>query len=135
MGIRLKRGYEKTMGVFFRSMYAEGELSQEIAERIASEIMADGRLPEPAVAQAGLEVLATADLREMLPAIDRSVLLIHGDSDLICPLAAARYLAERLPNARLLEFAGVGHAPPLSRPVEFNAQIRYFLLETANDCH
>jgi len=135
MGIRMKRGYEKTMGEFFHSMYAEGELSREIEERIAREIMADGRLPDPAVAQAGLDVLETADLREMLPEIDRPVLLIHGDSDLICPPAAARYLADRIQNARLLKFAGVGHAPPLSRPAEFNALIRDFLLETAHDSH
>jgi pimeloyl-[acyl-carrier protein] methyl ester esterase len=135
MGLRLKRGYERTMGDFFRSMFAEGELSPEMEDRIAREITAYGRLPEPSVARAGLSVLASADLREMLPEIDRPVLLIHGDKDEICPPEAARYLAKRLPKARLLEFAGAGHALPLSRPVEFNAHIREFLQETGHDRH
>jgi pimeloyl-ACP methyl ester esterase len=132
MGLRLKRGHERTMGEFFRSMFAEGELSPETEGRIDREIMAEGRLTEPAIAQAGLSLLATADLREMLPSIDLPVLLIHGDSDTICPPVAARYLAGRLPKARLLEYAGVGHAPPLSRPGEFNAHLSEFLKETVN---
>jgi pimeloyl-[acyl-carrier protein] methyl ester esterase len=135
MEIRLKRSYEKTMGEFFRSMFAQGELSAEREELIDREIMAEGRLPEPSVARAGLAVLASADLREMLPEIDRPVLLIHGDKDEICPPEAARDLAKHLPKARLLEFAGAGHAPPLSRPVEFNAHIREFFLETGHDRH
>jgi pimeloyl-[acyl-carrier protein] methyl ester esterase len=104
-------------------------------DRIAREIMADGRLPEPAVAHAGLTVLATTDLREMLSEIDRQVLLIHGDEDKICPPGAGRYLMERLPNARLLEYAGAGHALPLSRPDEFNGRIRELLLEIGHDRH
>ncbi|MGA2150913.1 MAG: alpha/beta fold hydrolase, partial [Geobacteraceae bacterium] len=71
----------------------------------------------------------STDIREKLPAIDRPVLLIHGSADTICPPSVARYLAERLPDARLVMLDGAGHAPFLSRPDEFNAILRKFLQE------
>jgi len=129
MGLRLSKAFNRTMEEFFRGMFAEGELSHEQENRINREIALEGRLPEPAVAHATLDILASTDLREKLPAIDRPVLLIHGSADNICPPGAARYLAERLPDARLVELDGAGHAPFLSRPDEFNAILRKFLQE------
>jgi pimeloyl-[acyl-carrier protein] methyl ester esterase len=129
MGLRLKRHYEGTMGEFFRSMFARGELSPDQEDRIAVEVLARGRLPEPAIAQGGLAILSATDLRMLLPEITCPVMVIHGDKDSVCPLGAGRYLAENLPKARLFELAGVGHAPPLSRPDQFNASLRTFLHE------
>jgi pimeloyl-ACP methyl ester esterase len=129
MGLRLSKTFNRTMGEFFRGMFAEGELSHEQEERINREITLEGGLPEPAVAHATLDILASTDIREKLPAIDRPVLLIHGSADTICPPSVARYLAERLPDARLVMLDGAGHAPFLSRPDEFNAILRKFLQE------
>ncbi len=129
MELRLKRDFNRTMEEFFRGMFAAGELTREQGERINREIVMKGGLPEPAVARAALGILSTADLREVLPAIDRPVLLIHGSADTICPPGAARYMTDRLPNARLELFDGAGHAPCLSRPEEFNAILRVFLQE------
>ena len=129
MGLRLSKAFNRTMEEFFRGMFAEGELSHEREDRINREIALEGGLPEPAVAHATLDILASTDLREKLPAIDRPVLLIHGSADTICPPGAARYLAEWLPDARLVELDGAGHAPFLSRPDEFNAILREFLQE------
>jgi pimeloyl-ACP methyl ester esterase len=133
MEIRLRRDFNGTMREFFQGMFAAGELSREQAERINREIVMGGDLPVPAVARAALEILSTADLREMLPSIDRPVLIIHGSVDAICPPGVARFMAERLPNARLELFDGAGHAPCLSRPEEFNAILRDFLKEQVYD--
>jgi pimeloyl-ACP methyl ester esterase len=135
MGLRLRRDHERTMGEFSRSMFAKGELSKDQEMHIASEVMTDGRLPDLASALAALNILAETDLRLELSALDLPVLMIHGDSDAICPLAAARFILERLPDARLLEFSGVGHAPPLSHPEEFNASLRDFLVEVFHGRH
>jgi pimeloyl-ACP methyl ester esterase len=135
MGLRLRRDYERTMGEFFRSMFAQGELTTGQEERIGREILADGRLPAPKAARAALDILASTDLRERLRSIDCPVLIIHGSSDAVCPPGAARFLAKRLPNARLVEIAGAGHAPCLSRPDQFNALIREFLRKEAHDRH
>lgn len=129
MGLRLKREFNGTMGEFFQGMFAAGELTRQQEELINREIVMGGNLPELAVASAALEILSTADLREKMSAIDRPVLLIHGSADTICPAGAARYLAERLPDARLVVLDGAGHAPFLSLPDEFNAILRKFLQE------
>lgn len=127
MGVRLKRDYHKTMGEFFRRMFATDELSQEQENRIAREIVMGGKLPEPETARQSLEILSAADLRGVLPGVDQPVLLIHGGSDTICLPAASRFMAERLPHARLEMLEGLGHAPFLSRPAEFNAIVTDFL--------
>ena len=43
-------------------------------------------------------------------------LVIHGEQDAIIPLAAARELAARIPDARLVTLADTGHVPTLTRP-------------------
>ncbi|GFE59048.1 alpha/beta fold hydrolase [Geobacter sp. AOG1] len=127
MGLGVRRDFQKTMGGFFRKMFAAGELTREQENLIAREIVIPGRLPEPDVALATLDILSTADLREMLPAVDRPVLLIHGGADTICLPGASRYMAEQIPGAHLVELAGVGHAPFLSRPDEFNRILSGFM--------
>jgi pimeloyl-[acyl-carrier protein] methyl ester esterase len=127
MGVGVRRDFQKTMGGFFRRMFAPEELTREQENRIAREVVIPGRLPEPDVALATLDLLATADLRAILPAVDRPVLLIHGGADTICLPEASRYMAEQIPGARLVELAGVGHAPFLSRPEEFNRILSGFL--------
>ncbi|SNB46431.1 alpha/beta fold hydrolase [Geobacter sp. DSM 9736] len=127
--VRLMRDYERAMGEFFRRMFAPGELSRERENRIAREIIMGGRLPDPAVALQGLEILTNEDLRGLLPAVDRPVLVIHGEEDSVCPVPAAYFLAKELPDSRLRIFPGVGHAPFLSRPETFNEAIAAFVRE------
>jgi len=45
------------------------------------------------------------------------------------PVAAACWLAEHLPNARLEIFLGASHAPFLSEPERFAALLRQFAHE------
>lgn len=129
MGLRLRRNFNKTMGEFFRGMFVGGELSRIQENRIAREIIMGGRLPDLKTAMQTLETLASADLRAMLPQVDLPVLLIHGSSDAVCPPAVAHFMLERLPNARLAVMDGLGHAPFLSQPAEFNVLLRDFLRE------
>lgn len=134
MGVRLRRDFQKTMGEFFRGMFAEGELSREQENRIAREIIMGGRLPDPEVALSTLGILASADLRAGLGAIDLPVLLLHGSLDTVCPVAAARYMAEQIPGAELELMDGCGHAPFMSHPDEFNRRLGGFL-ERVHDRH
>ena len=129
MSLRLKRNYVKTMGEFFHGMFAADELSRELYQRIVHEIVMGGKLPQPPAALATLASLASADLRPILPDIELPVLLIHGSADTICLPDASRYMAERLPQASLVEMPGIGHAPFLSRPAEFERLLREFLTE------
>ena len=127
MGVRLKRDYQRTMGEFFRSMFAPRELVREMENRIAREIVIPGRLPSPEVAKAALDELSTADQRDELTALELPVLLIHGEADTICLPDASRFMASQLPDATLVTLPGMGHAPFLSHPAEFNRILREFL--------
>jgi pimeloyl-ACP methyl ester carboxylesterase len=76
----------------------------------------------PQLAQAGEALLWQAWDRLALP----SLLLRGADSDLLSK-ATAVAMTERGPKARLVEFAGVGHAPTLVQPEQV-AVVRDFLL-------
>lgn len=77
----------------------------------------------------GLQVLADADLRGALGQISQPVRLIHGGEDRLMPLAAAEWLADHLPDARLSVLGDCGHAPFLSRPVDCASLIEGFAFE------
>jgi pimeloyl-ACP methyl ester carboxylesterase len=55
------------------------------------------------------EMLEGLDLLERADAVTAPALVIAGESDVVVPPAAARLIADSLPNARYIEFAGVGH--------------------------
>ncbi|WP_239027560.1 alpha/beta fold hydrolase [Geomonas diazotrophica] len=127
MGLRLRRDHQKTMGDFFKGMFAEGELDHALYQRIVHGIVMGGRSADPEAVMQSLNILSTADLREQLPQVDRPVLVVHGELDTVCPAAASTYLAQRLPMARLEIFQGCGHAPFMTRPERFNELFRNFL--------
>jgi pimeloyl-ACP methyl ester esterase len=127
MGLRVRRDYQKTMGDFFRGMFAEGELDPAQYQRIVHEIVMGGTSADPGAVRESLKILSVADLREELPQVDRPVLLVHGELDSICPAAASAYMAERLPMATLRIMAGCGHAPFMTQPERFNPLVQEFL--------
>jgi pimeloyl-ACP methyl ester esterase len=127
MGLRLRRDYQKTMGDFFRGMFAEGEMDSAQYQRIVHEIVMGGRSADPDAVRQSLQILSEADLREELPAVDRPVLLVHGELDTICPAAASAYMAQRFPMATLKIMGGFGHAPFMTQPEKFNEVVREFL--------
>lgn len=127
MGLRLRRDYQKTMGDFFRGMFAEEEMDKAQYQRIVHEIVMSGHSPDPVAAGEALKILSVADLRDQLPEVDRQALLIHGELDTICPASASEYMAQRMPAAELRIMQGCGHAPFMTRPQEFNQILRDFL--------
>lgn len=67
---------------------------------------------------AGLECLATLDLRERLGEIRVPCRVLHGECDRIVPLGSAQSLAGRIPRAELEVLGGRGHALPFTAPAE-----------------
>ena len=49
------------------------------------------------------------DVRHVLPAIRVPTLIVHGTDDETVPIEGARYMADRIPGARLVELPGAGH--------------------------
>lgn len=98
------------------------------ARTIARTLLAQaGSEPPSAALAAGLRWLRDQDLRPLLPQVTCPTLILHGARDPLIPVAAARRLAEQLPDAHLTILPGVAHVPFLSQPEHFLAQIRLFL--------
>jgi class 3 adenylate cyclase len=68
------------------------------------------------------------DVRHVLPAIRVPTLLMHGTDDEVVPVDVARYVAGRIPGARLIELPGFGHLA-VRRAAEIDAHRERFLRE------
>jgi pimeloyl-[acyl-carrier protein] methyl ester esterase len=123
---RVRRDAGRAVARFRDGAFVEGELDGAARDRVAI-LAAALPAPDAASARAGLDLLARVDLRAALPAMDLPVLVVHGERDPICPVAAGRAVAAAVPGARLVEVPGAGHAPFLSRPDAFRAALASFL--------
>lgn len=64
----------------------------------------------PGVILAMMQMIVEIDLRSILPAIRAPTLIIHRTGDRWYPIGHGRYLAEHIPNARLVELPGSDHS-------------------------
>jgi pimeloyl-ACP methyl ester carboxylesterase len=74
-----------------------------------------------------LHLLAELDMREVLPAIHVPTLLIHRTEDPAMTVESARLMAERMPDARLVELPGTVHWPWLGDTDAVVEEIEEFL--------
>jgi len=65
----------------------------------------------PGGAMALYRLQATIDIRDVLPAIRVPTLVVNRIGDRVAPVEGARYMAERIPGAQLLELEGADHTP------------------------
>ena len=56
------------------------------------------------------------DYRATSASIRVPTLIVHGTEDSVVPIAKAKEMADRIPDARFVEIPDCGHAPPLERP-------------------
>jgi class 3 adenylate cyclase len=63
----------------------------------------------PASAAALLRMNMEIDVRDVLPAVAAPALVLHRVDDRLVDVRNSRYIAERIPNARSVELAGVDH--------------------------
>ncbi len=126
LAARVRRDAPRAVARFFDGMFAAGELD---GAGLARAEAIRGAVPpaDPAALLSGLDVLARADLRSALSALDLPVLVVHGDRDAVCPPGASRAMAGAIPGARLVLVPGAGHAPFLSRPGPFRDALGSFL--------
>jgi 3-oxoadipate enol-lactonase len=82
---------------------------------------------DPQVFAAACRMLAAMDLSSELARIRSPTLIAVGAEDQATPPALGRALADRLPNATLVELPGLGHCPHIQDPDAFVAAIAPFL--------
>jgi hypothetical protein len=63
----------------------------------------------PGAAAAYLRALCQMDVRPALPLVSAPTLVLHAARDLADPIEAARYTADRIPNAKLVELDSADH--------------------------
>ena len=101
-----------------------------VAHRLRTALFTN-TLPSQATLEAGLDILRSADLRDMLPSVQQPTLVLHGEADAVTPSAAGEALSAALPNAQFHKMAGAGHAPFLTDPDAVAERLLAFLTGAA----
>ena len=126
MSRNLNRRFEATLAEFFSLTFAGETIPVDRLREIRNFAVRASVLPERQTASALLNLLLEQDQRDMLANIRIPALILHGECDRISPVAAGRYLADRLPCGEFVGLEGVGHAPFLSRPRAVAAKLLEF---------
>lgn len=68
-----------------------------------------------------------ADFTPDLEKITKPVLVTYGDADTVVMPTMAETIGRHVPNCRLSEYSGVGHAPFIEETARFNAELAAFV--------
>ena len=126
MARNLKRQFEATLAEFFSLTFAGESLSVDRLRMIRNFAVRASSLPDQDVAFELLNVLAEQDQRNILSRIQVPAMVLHGELDRISPVGAGRAMAAMLPFGEYVPFAGVGHAPFLSKPRDVAVRLLEF---------
>ena len=101
---RVRREWGGPTGLQFwaPSMVGDAEF-----ERWWARLLRQGTSPAGAIAL--MDLYRDIDVRGVLSSIDIPTLVLHCKEDRIVPVRQARFLAEQIPNARLVELEGEDH--------------------------
>jgi pimeloyl-[acyl-carrier protein] methyl ester esterase len=122
----LAKDWRKTVNDFLGLQVRGDEKQLETLRELKRIVFQHGE-PNGAALQAGLEILRTADLRDELPRVRASTLVVAGQYDRLTPPGAAEALARGIPGARHWLVPRAAHAPFLSHREEFAREIDAFL--------
>nr|AKZ20824.1 thermophilic carboxylesterase [uncultured bacterium] len=114
--------FDATLDLVLKYAYAPGADPRWV--QAGREIMSQ---PGPRVVHDDFAACDRYDITDRLGEITAPTLLIYGDQDQLTPPKYGRFLAERLPDARLEIVAGAGHMVNLERHAEVNRLIPPFI--------
>ena len=89
-------------------LFAPSLANDEAARQVWARFQRTGA--SPAMGRAVYEALCELDCRDVLPAIRVPTLIVHRTGERVAKVEAARYMAERIPGAKLVEFPGIDHS-------------------------
>jgi pimeloyl-ACP methyl ester carboxylesterase len=90
-------------------MFAPSVATDEKAREWWGHIQRQGG--SPAMARALIKAVTEIDTRAVLPAIRIPTLVIHRSGERVADVGCARYVAQHIPGARLVELPGIDHLP------------------------
>lgn len=122
----LEQNHAATLRRFISLQLRGSENERELLTKLREQLFSRGE-PDMGALRGGLEILRDADQRGEVAGIKQPTLVIAGQRDKLTPPEASYYLAQVMPNARVVEIEGAAHAPFLSHPDIFVADVREFL--------
>ena len=128
MAAQLRKDYRQTVRDFLDLQVRGSIEGASVIEQLRNALFVHGEA-QPEALEAGLDTLATSDLRPTLSHVRTPTLVIAGQNDRITGPGASRALADALPDARYTEMRRAAHAPFLSHRKEFTAALERFLCE------
>jgi pimeloyl-ACP methyl ester carboxylesterase/DNA-binding CsgD family transcriptional regulator len=84
----------------------------------------------PGMATALVRMNSQIDVRDVLPGVPVPTLILHRTKELWFDVGNARYLAQRIPNAKLVELPGVDHVPWVGDAEAVLREVEAFLTGT-----
>jgi len=124
----LEKNHAATLRRFLGLQVRGSENERELLATMRASLSSRGE-PDPDALRGGLEILRDLDLRDALPELRQPALVIAGERDRLTPPQASHYLAQTMPNARVVEIKGAAHAPFLSHSGEFVKHVLDFMEE------
>ena len=98
-----------------------------------------GRYERMAVSPGGAETMIDAnmsiDTTEMLRLVPMRTLVLHNKDDVLVPIEASRYIADLVPDSKLIELPGNDHLFWFSNADEVVGEIEQYLLGTRSPQH
>jgi pimeloyl-ACP methyl ester carboxylesterase len=85
------------------------------------------RTMSPGAARALAEVNSRLDVRHVLPSVRVPTLILHVTGDRVASVEGARYMAERIAHAKLVEYEGTDHNAPRETWLQIGSEIQLFL--------
>jgi pimeloyl-[acyl-carrier protein] methyl ester esterase len=124
----LENNFAATLRRFLALQVRGSEHERELLSQLRVQLFSRGE-PDVDALHGGLAILRDVDLRAALPKIKQPTLLIAGERDKLTPPEASHYMAQQLPDARVVEIKGAAHAPFLSHPEVVIEHMKSFLHE------
>jgi pimeloyl-[acyl-carrier protein] methyl ester esterase len=122
----LRVAYRATLLRFLTLQVHGSAEGRETLAALRRELFARGE-PDPEILDQALAALRGIDLRDRVGSIAQPALVVAGARDTLAPAQANAWLAEHLPQGRLLAMPNAGHAPFLSHGKAFTDAVRAFL--------
>lgn len=124
----LEKNHAATLRRFLALQVRGSEHERELLVALREQLFSRGE-PDVSALRGGLDILRDADLREQAARIKQPTLAIAGQRDKLTPPEASYYLAQVMPNARVVEISGAAHAPFLSHTDTVVQHMKRFLHE------